>query len=1614
MKSKRTIKRKLCMLVMLSFLACTLFPLNILNIPKANADAQQDLNNSLTWAKAYLDRSYTEFGTTDYNRIANPGFENWNVLGQPDNWNIRIGSNIAKESSIIHSGSYSIKLSGTLGLGTSISPGTWTLYPLSNDYTYLYSAWILYPTLPSSEYRMGINTESSDGLSVYIEMGINYIHQVFAAVIENDVYIYGNTTDGMDIHEPGVWANWKMIITGNTINWFYGNYSVGEYTYTKLASKPMIPDVVLPGVPVEEGTIYVDDTFFGLSNAISAGMRDLPGLPFVIEDVTDDKWMCPAKATQAVQDGNDGPDWGYYGGCGIDALDYGYNSDRLKLRYRWDTECDSTFDGVVMYVELITLDNVNMKCYANITSKADSDHCALWLDNETVIDPVTVGASFDRTQAYGWFTTRFVVRHGTKIAANMYNALGETDKATKLLNLWYGSGYTKDAYDGVWNASNSYEDYSAIPPYKPWAADPLEVMLDSIIWGNIPWFQMNQEGTEHSGIPYRSQLHNYAVVALGFNTGPLIDLYGKSWWECGFTFKMAWACHLLNKYNTSDSSKLAEAKQLIDDVSWNGLGISSETLRVGPALISLYQYGCYVPYANAEYLAALTRYWQLTGDEWYGQRADEVAGILLKVQVKPGDKIRITDSNGNIHLIWRPDNTGGFMCGYKYGGGFDFASNPWWMADAYFWATSAAGLYNRDYAELSSCGWTNHETTLMSYAALYQYNKTGRTPLVCSVDFTMPFFDAQVSTSHSDQGCYSIQADDSGNIRTSVVGTIYGESWSTVTYSWTVELPTLTNFKTKMAVYIPYYGEDGNAVERWVQIYNSSGRLLVSDYDKPLDGVGGISHQFGERYIMYTNMTPIDSLNAGIYTFKLTFRFSCGWAGSLCVGYALMLTLQIEPMHIETFGCNFDAVPTPLMPKYYVHIASSGPGTVYPYGDFLIDEGQTVNSTATPEPDKYFWYWIINNTALGIYWNFTTNPLYLYVDHDYDATAYFGDTPEPPPPNRTLVISNSNPTLGTISPSPGNYSYVNGTSVTVTATPNSKSYFNIWLLDSQRYSDNPITSSNFTEIDVPTAWLKTPHHSDAAIIYLGGGWESYHGNYVEYSTSPNPYNEAILLYDAGYDVYIPHQILVTRAYSQYASPNAILEVNTLRDYIVSNYTYIYLGGSSAGGAMVTLGFVYNNGTNENGLFDSVFLVDGWEYDWVNPAPYITIPTCVFVDTQDSVMHHGTDIYNTLGSTVKEIHYFNGGHCAAWGLPEIGTGKTMFQILNSFMTKSTTAFITVTMDTDHTLVASFIDPTLYFGVYDKTTGAQLLDGVEIYYFDSSWIKLPTSIKYVHAAENYYIVASGCPPGTYDFRFAKSGYYAYVVSKTIPEVSDYFFPSVYLNPIVYAHGLIGGRGGPFPIMSELVTFYAAMPYSNETQYADFDHYIRVQVLPGTSGTLKLVIHYDTDYPIFEIDAENLTLTEFDLEAVYQHYCLSSYEDMQQVSLFTGLKISSSTPLQINLEMPQALDFWHRPAELLKIGEDGGISSFSSWQCTGRNLTLNFEPGDPTISMLFHSQPDSMTLVMWNLIPFIFIVGSIVLLIGMIMTARGGNFKEFAVLLVGFLIVTALIPIVPQLMA
>lgn len=374
----------------------------------------------------------------------------------------------------------------------------------------------------------------------------------------------------------------------------------------------------------------------------------------------------------------------------------------------------------------------------------------------------------------------------------------------------------------------------------------------------------------------------------------------------GWTFKLTWACHLLNKYGNSNPAKRDEAQRIIDTVPWDTLGIKREVMDLGFTTMSLWGYSNYVTYLEGVYLIALSRYYELTGEEWYGERADEVAGILLKVQVKQGE-IRVNTKDG-VKLVWRPDHTGGFLCGYKYGGGFDYASNSWWMADIGYevlthrvWNAITLGTasYHRDLGEFSGTGWTNHETTLCVYAGLWHYNRTGRTPKIVSVDFSLPLFEAEVTTDTSDHGIISFDEEliRYGEISCSMTGTIYGLSWIEIIYCWTFTLSNdVTGFSPQIAGYISYYGIDGNSLKIWIDVYDSSEQLVKEWTKTPIDGVGAI----GELYFTYNDFDTID-LSAGTYTLKLIVYPNCGTWGELWIGRTGQFP-NFKPMCIETFG----------------------------------------------------------------------------------------------------------------------------------------------------------------------------------------------------------------------------------------------------------------------------------------------------------------------------------------------------------------------------------------------------------------------------------------------------------------------------------------------------------------------------------------------------------------------------------------------------------------------------------------------------------------------------------------------------------------------------------------
>ncbi len=81
----------------------------------------------------------------------------------------------------------------------------------------------------------------------------------------------------------------------------------------------------------------------------------------------------------------------------------------------------------------------------------------------------------------------------------------------------------------------------------------------------------------------------------------------------------------------------------------------------------------------------------------------------------------------------------------------------------------------------------------------------------------------------------------------------------------------------------------------------------------------------------------------------------------------------------------------------------------------------------------------------------TSPSLTILIDRDKTLTAYYEAIP---PVEHTLTISTT--MGGTTNPAPGSYTHVEGTTVKVTAIPDSGYNFNHWMLDGVEYTTNPI------------------------------------------------------------------------------------------------------------------------------------------------------------------------------------------------------------------------------------------------------------------------------------------------------------------------------------------------------------------------------------------------------------------------------------------------------------------------------------------------------------------------------------------------------------------------------
>lgn len=127
-----------------------------------------------------------------------------------------------------------------------------------------------------------------------------------------------------------------------------------------------------------------------------------------------------------------------------------------------------------------------------------------------------------------------------------------------------------------------------------------------------------------------------------------------------------------------------------------------------------------------------------------------------------------------------------------------------------------------------------------------------------------------------------------------------------------------------------------------------------------------------------------------------------------------------------------------------VTIQINGSGTTNPVaGSYSVNNGSTVNVTATPSAGYRFSGWTVNGQTT------TANPLSVTATSDLLIVASFV--------NITHIITIQVSGQGSTNPVTGTYTQNEGTTITVTATPTTGYTFTGWMIDGTPYTTNPVT-----------------------------------------------------------------------------------------------------------------------------------------------------------------------------------------------------------------------------------------------------------------------------------------------------------------------------------------------------------------------------------------------------------------------------------------------------------------------------------------------------------------------------------------------------------------------------
>jgi len=151
-------------------------------------------------------------------------------------------------------------------------------------------------------------------------------------------------------------------------------------------------------------------------------------------------------------------------------------------------------------------------------------------------------------------------------------------------------------------------------------------------------------------------------------------------------------------------------------------------------------------------------------------------------------------------------------------------------------------------------------------------------------------------------------------------------------------------------------------------------------------------------------------------------------------------------------------------------------------GTILYNEGSSATVAAIPNSGYRFLNWTLDGA------NRTENPISIPMNADHSIMPAFEVLPPPPPEKRYLTIVAIN---GQTNPTPNTYEANLGSTIPVTATPDSGYKFKEWVLDNVQVGTQPFYTvtmdQNHTLVAVFEEEVTPPNKATVVISVTGNG-----------------------------------------------------------------------------------------------------------------------------------------------------------------------------------------------------------------------------------------------------------------------------------------------------------------------------------------------------------------------------------------------------------------------------------------------------------------------------------------------------------------------------------------------